>query len=90
MESSGVAAPYRALKAYLDSRFANTVVLRFAEIEDILGFQLPHLARLQQDWWANPTVETTASEQSESWTHGKRTATPNLVAQTVTFARGSA
>jgi hypothetical protein len=35
-------------------------------------------------------VEATASEQSESWTHGKRVATPNLTAQTMTFTRASA
>lgn len=90
MESSRGLASYRALQKYLDGRFANTVVLRFTEIEDILGFGLPAPARLQQEWWANPTVESTASEQSESWTHAQRTATVNLVARTVTFSRAFA
>jgi len=42
-------AEYRSLHKYLDSRYADTVVLRFAEIEDLLGFALPHRARLRQD-----------------------------------------
>lgn len=76
---------YRALQKYLDDRYANTVVLRFTEIEDILGFKLPGIARLQQEWWANRT-----SEQSEAWASAKRTAAPNLTAQTVTFTRAFA
>jgi hypothetical protein len=48
-----VPAPYLALHKYLDERYANTVVLTFGEIEDLLGFTLPDLARLQQDWRAN-------------------------------------
>ncbi len=76
---------YRALHKYLDDRYANTVVLRITEIEDILGFKLPGLARLQQDWWANQT-----SEHSQSWDSAKRTAAPNLRAQTVTFTRAFA
>jgi hypothetical protein len=73
---------YQALHKYLDDRYAITVVLRLTEIEDILGFKLPGIARLQQDWWTNRT-----SEQSESWVSANRTAAPNLTAQTVTFTR---
>ena len=29
---------YKALYEYLDNRYANTVVLTFAQIEDLLGF----------------------------------------------------
>lgn len=76
---------YRALHKYLEDRYADTVVLRFTEIEDILGFKLPGIARLRQDWWVNR-----ASEQSESWASAKRTAVPNLTAQTVTFTRAFA
>lgn len=76
---------YRALHKYLEDRYADTVVLRFTEIEDILGFKLPGIARLRQDWWANR-----ASEQSESWASAERTAVPNLTAQTVTFTRAFA
>ena len=82
---SACAIRYRPLHKYLDERYASTVVLRITEIEDILGFTLPGLARLQPDWWANPT-----SEQSASWALAERTAVPNLTAQTVTFTRAFA
>jgi hypothetical protein len=36
---------YVSLYKYLDGRFADRVVLKFTEIEDLLGFALPDLAR---------------------------------------------
>ncbi len=50
---SAVPSEYRPLHKYLDERFANTVVLTFSEIEDLLGFTLPDSARVHQAWWAN-------------------------------------
>ena len=78
---------YLPLHKYLDDRFANTVVLTFAEIEDLLGFTLPAPARLQQEWWANPDADGTPSAQSRSWTQASRTAKANLRALTVVFDR---
>jgi len=85
-----VPAEYLSLHKYLDDRYANTVVLTFAEIEDLLGFTLPDLARLQQAWWANGDADSTPSAQSRSWTQASRTAKPNLLARTVVFERASA
>jgi hypothetical protein len=82
-----VPAEYRLLHKYLDGRYADTVVLRFAEIEDLLGFALPDGARLEQDWWANTDAGGEPSTQSRSWVHASRTAKANLVAQTVVFER---
>ena len=84
-----VPAEYRSLHKYLDERFANTVVLTFAEIEDLLGFTLPDLARRQQDWWANGDADSTPSAQARSWTQASRTATANLISQTVVFERAA-
>ena len=72
---------------YLDNRYANTVVLTFAQIEDLLGFTLPDAARVDQAWWANTGPNDTPPPQSRSWTLASRTATPNLQAQTVMFER---
>jgi hypothetical protein len=66
---------YLSLYEYVENRYANTVVLTFGEIEDLLGFALPALARLRQEWWA------------DSLTIPTRIITPNLVAQTVVFER---
>ena len=81
---------YRPLEKYLDERYANTVVLLFKEIEDILGFPLPGAAWLQPDWWSNPAPDETPSDQSLSWTSAERTAGVNLAARKVTFTRAFA
>lgn len=84
------AGKYQLLYKYLRDRYANRVVLTFAEIEDLLGFALPDPARLQREWWANTDPIAPPSAQSASWMLASRTATVNLVAQNVVFDRESA
>lgn len=81
---------YRPLQAYLNGRYADTLVLTFAEIEDLLGFALPEAARLRVEWWTDDTANGGESAQSRAWTHAGRTAKPNLFARTVVFERVSA
>jgi hypothetical protein len=81
---SGKSAP---LHKYLDDRYADAVVLTFAEIEDLAGFALPDLARRSNEWWTAPDPDTTRSRFADSWTQAKRTARPNLAARTVAFLR---
>ena len=50
-EPSAHAGEYQFLYNYLRDRYANRVVLTFAEIEDLLGFALPEPARNQREWW---------------------------------------
>jgi hypothetical protein len=78
---------YLALYKYLDGRFADRVVLKFTEIEDLLGFALPDLARLSEDWWTTPDTTSPQPRFSDSWILAKRTARPNLLALTVVFDR---
>ena len=78
---------YRALHKYLRDRYADTVVLTFAQIEDLLGFTLPHVARVDLAWWATADVYGARSPQSLSWTDANRTATPRLPAELVVFER---
>jgi hypothetical protein len=85
--SSSVPRDYRSLYKYLDNRFADTVVLTFEQIESLLGFALPDLARLRQEWWASAAAGDVASSQSLSWAEASRSATPNLSAQSVVFER---
>jgi len=80
---------YRLLYKYLEDRYAHTVVLTFAEIEDILGFTLPDAARLHQEWWTSPDPTAGRVRYSNSWILASRTAKPNLVAETVVFERAS-
>jgi hypothetical protein len=78
---------YVLLYKYLENRYANTVVLTFAEIEDLLGFALPDQARLHQEWWTEAGVSVAGRDYSDSWTLASRTAMPNMQAQTVAFER---
>jgi len=84
---SPASTEYRHLNKYLSGRFADIVVLTFAQIEDLLGFALPDPARLQKNWWASPEAGATPSAQATSWVQANRTAVPNLAAQTVMFER---
>jgi hypothetical protein len=72
---------------YLEDRYAQTVVLTFQQIEDLLGTGLPEPARQDGGWWLEP--ETGATGGTRAWTLAGRTARPNLQAQTVTFERVS-
>ena len=78
---------YVSLYKYLDGRFADRVVLKFTEIEDLLGFALPELARLSEEWWTKPDTSSASPRFSDSWILAKRTARPNLLALTVVFDR---
>jgi hypothetical protein len=78
---------YLALYTYLENRYASTVVLTFAEIEDLLGFTLPDVARLREDWWTHPDPQAARPAYSDSWVLARRTAKPNLSARIVVFER---
>jgi len=80
---------YILLYKYLENRYANTVVLTFAEIEDLLGFALPEQARFHAEWWSGAEGTATQPHYSDSWVLASRTAVPNLPARIVTFERAS-
>jgi hypothetical protein len=65
-EPIDVPGEYRPLHKYLDGRYADTVVLRFAEIEDLLGFALPDPCACGKTGGRTPTL-TAAVAQSRSW-----------------------
>jgi len=89
LNTFGSGGAYGSLQKYLTSRYADVVVLTFAQIEDLLGFALPDPAWVEPGWWALPVAGAVPSAQSQSWTLAKRTATPNLPAETVLFERTS-
>jgi len=86
---SAMSGKYRPLYKYLNGRYANVVVLTFAQIEDLLGFSLPDVARRSEDWWTVPDPNTTRPRFSDSWILANRTARPKLLALTVVFERAS-
>lgn len=79
-----VPGEYRGLYTYLEHRYASVVVLTFDQIEALLGFALPTLARTEREWWTD--IQDTQSH-SAAWTGAGRTAAPNLGARTITFER---
>jgi hypothetical protein len=83
------AGKYRLLYEYLQRRYADTVVLTFGQIEDLLGFALPDPARTAREWWTIADMSTAEARCSDAWTLANRTASPNLLAQTVVFERVS-
>ena len=86
-EAPGDAGQYHALYVYLRDRYADRVVLSFADIEALLGFALPEPARQARDWWAGPDTAARASAQSGAWTLASRSATVNVGARHVVFDR---
>lgn len=80
-----VPAQYLSLYAYLDHRYASSVVLTFDQMESLLGFTLPAPARSERGWWTESAGA--ADRHSAAWTAAGRTATPNLQSRTVTFER---
>jgi hypothetical protein len=77
---------YLLLYNYLENRYADTVVLTFSEIEDLLGFPLPEQARQQREWWLDAQTGAGANH-ADSWILASRTAIPDLKAKTVMFER---
>src|SRR4051812_1244396 len=88
-QGSAMSGKYLSLYKYLASRYADTVVLTFAAIEDLLGFALPESARLRLDWWTTSDTAAGESGHRQAWIEAKRTAKANLLAQTVVFDRVS-
>jgi hypothetical protein len=87
--SSAVSGKYSSLHKYLQNRYADVTVLTFGQIEDLLGFTLPQLARTYHAWWTLGETNVEGPRLSDAWTLAGRTATPNLLAKTVIFERTS-
>ena len=83
--SRALIGKYARLYEYLEQRHADSVVLRFAEIEDLIGSSLPERARRERQWWIADSA--TVAPHADAWILANRTAVPNLVAQTVVFDR---
>jgi hypothetical protein len=86
-QGRAMSGKYLLLYKYLEGRYANIVVLTFAEIEDLLGFALPDQARLHREWWTDRKTSAAGPDYSDSWLLASRTAVPNLLAQIVVFER---
>jgi hypothetical protein len=82
-----VPSEYLPLHKYLVNRFADSVVLTFAQLEDLTGCVLPDSARAEPEWWTRTDGNADKSSCADAWIQAGRTAKPNLLARTVTFER---
>lgn len=82
-----VPSTYAPLHEYLLNRYADCVVLTFAQLEDLTGGPLPPSARVHQNWWTSTDRDADTSSRADAWILAGRTAQPNLMAKTVTFER---
>jgi len=80
---------YEPLLRFLQARFdAVSIRLSFAEIDEVLGFQLPRSARDHQAWWSNTRQ---GHSHAAAWLDaGWRTAMLDLPGQRITFVKSSA
>lgn len=85
--SKHIASRHRVFHKYLDERYADTVVLTFAQIEDLLGGTLPASARADPGWWTGAQDQNAELQCSDAWRLAHRTAVPNLPAGHVSFER---
>ena len=86
---SAMTGRYVPLYTYLENRHADSVVLTFAQIEDLVGFPLPDQARSQREWWTGVDGAQAGSSYADAWRLASRTASPNLMARIVQFDRAS-
>jgi hypothetical protein len=82
-----VSSKYASLHEYLVNRYADSVVLTFGQLEDLLGCALPDSARVQHEWWTRTDKDAGRGSCSDAWILAGRTARPNLLARTVAFER---
>ena len=85
--TGSVPVKYVALHKYLTERYADAVTMSFTQIEDVLGTELPAVARALPEWWTAASVQSENQTQAQAWALAGRTAEPNLGAQIVRFER---
>jgi hypothetical protein len=85
--AANLPSKYLPLHKYLVNRYADSVFLTFAQLEDLIGGPLPDSARAQQEWWTSTDGDVDKSSCADAWILAGMTAKPNLLARNVTFDR---
>ena len=78
---------YRRLYAHLCGLRFQEWSASFAEVEAVLGFQLPLSARMHRPWWANQSRGNGHSHALAWTTAGWETAQVDMEAETLLFRR---
>lgn len=80
---TGAGSKYEPLRQHLARQTADSVSLRFDELEEILGFPLPPSAARHGAWWQNDHGHS----QARSWLDAGFRASADRARRTVTFRR---
>ena len=84
-----MASKYDRLGDYLAAIGTATIILTFAEVEDIVG-PLPAVARSSADWWGATRHGRYVNAHATHWGRvGYAADLPDFAAETVTFRRGA-
>ena len=76
---------YEPLTRHLALRHLSEIPMRFADIEALLGFQLPASSRKYRTWWSN---NADSSVITKAWlTAGYRTRDVDLAAEKLVFVK---
>ena len=78
---------YDLLYAHLLVQTEHSVAMTFAEVEMVLGFDLPPSARKYAAWWGNADPDTCKTPYPQAWLRAGRRAAVNLTAESVVFNR---
>lgn len=78
---------YTPLEKYLSSCGKETVSLRFAEIEAILGESLPPSALDHQAWWGNEGASPKGHVQAKAWYRAGYRVSADREARVAVFTR---
>lgn len=77
---------YEPMYQFLSGKCEGHLSMSFAEIEQVLGFNLPASARRYNAWWANQSGE--GHSQTTCWQEaGWKTSKVDMAAERVTFSR---
>jgi hypothetical protein len=79
-----MASKYDPLQRFLSADPVLPLTLSFAQVEQIVGFQLPDSARMHPAWWANEKSPT--HSHAMSWLLAGVKAAPNMRERRVTFS----
>ncbi len=77
---------YDPLRKFLFADPVLPLTLSFAQVEQILGSELPQSAYGRTQWWANEKRPTPTHEHSMSWLAAGLKAQPDLLHHRVTFS----
>lgn len=80
-----MSSKYDVLGAYLESQPFSTVPMKFSEIEHIVGFPLPPVAKSARAWWSN---NSSNNVMTKVWTKaGFKSEQVDMVAERLVFRR---